>query len=110
MLEDKRNLPPPTRVKNRRLKISPGGIITLPVAARKSLRMKKGVGARVTVAVQDGAVSLALAGETGGYRVSPRGELELRGDARALLDTGAARHFWIELLDAQGEVKLYPWR
>jgi len=110
MREDKRNLPPPTKVQNGRLKISPGGIVTLPVAARKSLRMTKGVGARVTVAVDGDAVSLALGGKTGGFRVSPRGQLELRGDARSLLDGGSARHYWVELLDAQGEVKLHPWR
>jgi hypothetical protein len=109
MKEDKRSLPPPTVVQNRRLKISPGGMITLPVAARRSLRMTKGVGARVTVAIGDGAVLLALAGKTGGFRVSPRGQLELTGDARTLLDSGEARHYRIELLDAQGQVKLYPW-
>lgn len=110
MREDKSKLPPPTKVRNRRLKISPGGIVTLPVAARKSLRMTKGAGARVTVAVDNGAVSVAAAGGTGGVRVSPQGQLELRGDARALLDSGTARHYWVELLDAQGQVKLYPWR
>jgi hypothetical protein len=110
MPEDKRKLPPPTEVKNRRLKISPGGIITLPVAARKSLRMIKGVGTRVTVAIDDGVVSLALYGSNGGFRVSPRGQLELRGDARALLETGVSRHYWIELRDAEEQVKLHPWR
>ena len=35
----KNDAPKPTAVKNRRLKMSPGGIITLPVAARKSLNM-----------------------------------------------------------------------
>ena len=110
MRDNKRNLPPPTKVQNRRLKISPGGIITLPVAARKSLRMLKGTGARVTVAIEDGSVSLAPAGTTGGFRVSADGQLELRGDARALLDTGIMRHYWIELLDARGQVKLHPCR
>lgn len=110
MPEDKRKLPPPTEVRNRRLKISPGGMITLPVAARKSLRMVKGVGARVTVAVDDKAVSLALCGNNGGFRVSPHGQLELRGDARSLLDSGASRHYWIELRDTEGQVKLHPWR
>jgi len=110
MPENKRKLSPPTEVRNRRLKISPGGIITLPVAARKSLRMAKGVGARVTVAIDDGAVSLPLCGSNGGFRVSPRGQLELRGDARFLLDSGVARHYWIELRDTQGQVKLHPWR
>jgi hypothetical protein len=89
--------------------VSPGGIITLPVAARKALRMVKGEGARVTVAVDKGAVSLALAGKTGGFRVSPGGQLELRGDARAALDAGTKRHYWIELQDAKGQVRLHPY-
>jgi hypothetical protein len=105
----KRGLPPPTVVKNRRLKISPGGIITLPVAARKALRMLKGQGARVTVSVSDGVVTLS-SGETGGFRVSPGGQLELRSEARSVLDGGLERHYWIELEDARGEVRLRPYR
>jgi hypothetical protein len=31
-------------LKNHRLKMSPGGIITLPVSARKTLKMEKGKG------------------------------------------------------------------
>lgn len=98
----------PTAVKNRRLKMSLGGIVTLPVAARKSLRMLKGQGVRVTVAVDDGIVTLALAGETGGFRVSAGGQLELREEARAVLQRGAGRHYWVELLDNHGQVKLHP--
>src|SRR2546423_7651401 len=98
----------PTAVKNRRLKMSPGGIVTLPVAARKSLRMSKGQGARVTVAVVDGVVTLALTGETGGFRVSANGQLELRVEARDVLQRGVGRHYWIELLDDHGQVKLHP--
>ena len=110
MSEEKQKLLRPTEVKNRRLKMSPGGIITLPVAARKSLRMNKGLGARVTVAIDGGTVSLVLTGSNGGFRVSPHGQLELRGDARALLDSGSSRHYWIELRDDEGQVKLHPWR
>jgi|GEM_PF-2736532 len=100
----------PTIVKNRRLKMSPGGIVTLPVAARKSLRMSRGRGARVTVAVVDGAVALALAGETGGFRVSAAGQLELREEARGVLQRGVGRHYWIELFDDNGQVKLHPFQ
>lgn len=100
----------PTEVKNRRLKMSPGGIVTLPVAARKSLRMEKGQGARVTVAVEDGVVLLAPAGEKGGFRVSAGGQLELRQEARAALERGTAKHYWIELLDDKGEVRLHPFQ
>lgn len=98
----------PTAVKNRRLKMSPAGIITLPVAARKSLRMLKDQGARVTVAIEDGVVTLAIAGETGGFRVSAGGQLELREEARNVLQRGVGRHYWVELLDKKGQVKLHP--
>ena len=80
----------------------------MPVAARKSLRMSKGQGARVTVAVDDGIVTLALAGETGGFRVSAGGQLELREEARAVLQRGVGRHYWVQLLDHRGQVKLHP--
>jgi bifunctional DNA-binding transcriptional regulator/antitoxin component of YhaV-PrlF toxin-antitoxin module len=106
----KRNLPPPTQVKNRRLKVSPGGIVTLPVAARKALGLAKGQGARVTVAVSDGIVSLTTTGDNGGFRVSPGGQLELRAEARAALDRGTKRHYWIELLDKKSSVRLHPYQ
>lgn len=95
-------------IKNRRLKMSPGGIITLPVSARKALHMEKGEGGHVTVAVAKGSVILAPAAKTGGFRVSPKGQLELRGDARAILATGIGRHYWMELNDAASSVKLNP--
>lgn len=100
----------PTVVKNRRLKMSPGGIVTLPVAARKALRMSKGEGARVTVAVEGSAVALARAGEKGGFRVSAGGQLELRQEARVVLEHGTGRHYWVELLDDRGSVKLHPFK
>lgn len=98
----------PMIVKNRRLKMSPGGIVSLPVSARKALQMEKGQGRRVTVAVENGAVVLAPASRTGGLRVSPKGQLELQGDARAILATGANHHYWVELDDGTSTVKLNP--
>lgn len=100
----------PKVVKNRRLKMSPGGLVTLPVAARKSLRMSKGEGSRVTVAVENDAVTLSAAGETGGFRVSPGGQLALREEARGVLERGTGCHYWIELLDDQGQVRLHPFQ
>jgi hypothetical protein len=100
----------PTEVMNRRLKMSPGGIITLPVAARKSLGMAKAEGARVTVAVNEQSVTLALAGDKGGFRVSAAGQLELGGEAKAVLESGVQRHYWIKLDDAQKQVTLLPYR
>jgi hypothetical protein len=98
----------PAVVKNRSLKMSPGGIVSLPVAARKSLGMKKGQGARVTVAVDDGVVTLSYLGDVGGFRVSANGQLELRSEARDALQTGTGRHYWIELFDDDKKVKLHP--
>ena len=72
----------PLLVKNSRLKMSPGGIVTLPVSARKALKMTKNAGCQVTIAVENNSVVLASANKTGGFRVSPQVQLELRGDAR----------------------------
>ncbi|MCW8091147.1 hypothetical protein [Alteromonas sp. ASW11-130] len=99
----------PTSVKNKRLKISPAGMITLPVAARKSLRMEKGKGSQVSVAVKDRAVELAQTNASGGFRVSPKGQLELLGDAKEVLQSGEAQHFWVELNDERGNVVLHPY-
>ena len=106
----KRDLPRPTEVKNRRLKVSPGGIVTLPVAARKALQMVKGEGVRVTVAVERDVVTIVRSGTNGGFRVSPGGQLELRAEARAALDSGLKRHYWIELEDEKRQVRLHPYR
>jgi bifunctional DNA-binding transcriptional regulator/antitoxin component of YhaV-PrlF toxin-antitoxin module len=97
------------QVKNRRSKISPGGVITLPVSARKTLGMERGGGSSVTVAVADQGVVLQPAGADGGFRVSAKGQLELRGDARKLLESGAARHFYLELDDDKHTVLLRPY-
>lgn len=100
----------PTSVRNKRLKISPAGLISLPVAARKSLKMSKGEGSKVSVAVSGDAVYLKRTNETGGFRVSPKGLLALLGDAKKLLESGKARHYWIELNDREACVLLHPER
>ncbi|WP_211468067.1 hypothetical protein [Collimonas silvisoli] len=100
----------PLTIKNRRTKISSGGVITLPVSARKTLQMSLGVGTRVTVAIEDGAVAIKPAGGSGGYRVSPKGLIELRGDAREILESGVARHYWLELHDNKNLVLLHPYK
>ena len=100
----------PMIVKNRRLKMSPGGIITLHVSARKALKMEKGQGCRVTVAVENNAVILAPTNKTGGFRVSPKGQLELRGEAQSTLTAGVGRHYWMECNDGTGVLKLNPFK
>ncbi|WP_428738255.1 hypothetical protein [Sulfurimonas sp.] len=90
----------PTMVKNRRLKMSPGGMITLPVSARKALQMEKGEGGRVTISIENGSIKMSPTEKTGGFRVSPKGQLQLRGDARDILATKSNnQHYWIELQD-----------
>lgn len=98
----------PRVIKNRSLKISPGGIVTLPVAARKTLAMSPGVGSRVSIAMEDGAIHLAPCSAQGGTRISPKGQLEFLGEPRELLLRGEARHFWLELRDASNIVVLRP--
>ena len=100
----------PLAIRNRRTKVSPGGVITLPVSARKTLKMSPGAGTRVTVAIEGDAVAIKPAGGTGGNRVSPKGMMELRGDAREILEKGAARHFWLELHDDKTLVLLHPYK
>jgi bifunctional DNA-binding transcriptional regulator/antitoxin component of YhaV-PrlF toxin-antitoxin module len=94
-------------VKNKRLKMSPGGIVSLPVSARKTLGMEKRQEARVTVAVNDGAVLLAPA-SAGGFRVSAGGQLHLAQQARETLEKGTGRHYWLELNDSAHTVAMHP--
>lgn len=98
----------PTLVKNKSLKISASGIISLPVAARKSLKMSVGKGCKVTVALYDNTVQLKKTSNDGGVRVSPKGQLELIGDAKKLLESGTDSHYWIELCDKDARISLHP--
>lgn len=96
-------------IKNTRSKVSPGGVITLPVSARKALGMKPKVGSRVTVAIKGNTVMLAPATADGGFRVSPSGQMEVRGDALKILEGGKARHYYLEVDDETQTVALHPW-
>ena len=95
-------------VKNRRSKISPGGIVTLPVSARRALGFEVGKGARVTAAVEESAVVLRRSAEVAGIRVSPGGQAELVGEPRRLLGSGIGRHYWLEIDDEKQQVALHP--
>jgi bifunctional DNA-binding transcriptional regulator/antitoxin component of YhaV-PrlF toxin-antitoxin module len=94
--------------RNKSLKISPGGIVTLPVSARRTLGMAPKAGSRVTVAVDAGRVILKPTSEQAGTRISPKGQMELVGVARDVLANGDKRHFWMELDDGTHEVALLP--
>jgi bifunctional DNA-binding transcriptional regulator/antitoxin component of YhaV-PrlF toxin-antitoxin module len=101
-----------TEVKNKRLKISPGGLITLPVSARKALGMVKGQGARVAASVDGGEVlvSRKLPTEEEGWRISAGGALQLAGSARDVLTHSPTRHYWLKLSDDKQQVRLIPYR
>lgn len=96
-------------VKNRSLKVSPGGVLTLPLAARKTLAMQPSTGCRVTVAMTALGVELRPACDKSGVRVSPKGQMELTGEPRALLASAMARHYWLELDDENQTVVLRPY-
>ena len=53
-------------VRNRSLKMSPGGVITLPVSARKTLGMTRQHGVRVTIAVKERSLLLRPASDQAG--------------------------------------------
>jgi len=99
----------PRIVKNRRDKMSPGGIITLTVAGRKTLGMKPGEPASVAVSVRDSSVILQPAGEKGGFPMSANGQFQFKSDAKAVLEKGEGRHYWLELHDAEQTVVMHPY-
>ncbi|MEP9387671.1 hypothetical protein [Mesorhizobium sp. KR9-304] len=96
-------------IKNRSSKISPGGVLTLPLSARKTLRMEPGKGLRVTVSLQKDGVALRPAPGKSGARVSPKGQMEVLGEPRAVLEKAAQRHYWLELDDESQTVLLRPY-
>jgi bifunctional DNA-binding transcriptional regulator/antitoxin component of YhaV-PrlF toxin-antitoxin module len=97
-------------VKNKRLKVSPRGLVTLPVAARKALGMIRGEGTRVGVSIKDGAVVVTsrLSEKEKTWRVSKCGNFLLGGKPRDLLSAGVGRHYWLKLSDKAREVILVP--
>ncbi|MGD2088236.1 MAG: hypothetical protein PVH61_18810 [Candidatus Aminicenantes bacterium] len=99
-------------VKNKRLKMSPGGIITLPVAARKALAMQRGVGVRVGVSVERDEIVLTTqpARQAKTWRVSPTGMMQLGGEAKSLLSSTPTRHYWLKLDDQKQQVRLIPFK
>lgn len=97
-------------VKNKRLKMSPGGIITLPVSARKALGMRKGERAKVAIAVDDKSVILSgkPVKDAKTWPMSEKGQMHLKGDAKAFLTKSKKRHYWLELDDKKHIARLMP--
>jgi bifunctional DNA-binding transcriptional regulator/antitoxin component of YhaV-PrlF toxin-antitoxin module len=96
-------------VSNKRLKMSPGGVIDIPVAGRKALGMEKGVGAKVSVTVDDGGVVIKPAqDEDNAWRISPKGVMVLRERAYETLEAAPGRHYELDVDDDAGQVWLAP--
>lgn len=98
------------KVKNKRLKMSPGGMITLSVAARKALAMRQGMGTRVGLRIQRGEIVLTTRPPTEAktWRISSGGMMVLRGKAKALLANALRRHYWLKLNDEKQQVRIVP--
>jgi hypothetical protein len=91
-------------IKNKRLKMSPGGVVSLPVAARKALGMKRGVSANVGIKSGQEGVTLIGKPDHGceSIRISKRGQVvALTGEAQSYLGRAMKRHYWIQLDDDQ---------
>jgi hypothetical protein len=99
-------------VKNKSLKMSPGGLITLPVAARKALAMRIGKGSVVSFHVESQSIVVSAAPTKGAIetRISRHGNMELSGDAKKLLEGSIKRHYWFEASDPEQRVVLHPFR
>lgn len=95
-------------VKNRRLKMSPGGMVSLPVSARRALGMTPNQGAIIGIRAKDDGVLLmgSPTNVTERVSVSKRGQALLTGDARAYLSKALKRHYWLQLDDAQRTASL----
>src|SRR3569832_1442895 len=98
-------------IKNKRLKMSPGGVITLTVAARKALGMRVNEPEKVSVNVSDNTIVISknkIAAENR-YRISKKGQMVLGGEAKELLLKSKARHYWLALDDAKQQARLLPY-
>ena len=97
-------------VKNKRLKMSPGGIVTLPVSARRALGMEKDKPGKARIYSDGKCVILTSTPKNGEtyYKISSKGNASLRGESKELLLNSKSRHFWLKVDDAKNEVKLMP--
>jgi hypothetical protein len=95
-------------IKDDSLKISPGGVVSLPREARDALGMKSGTGMIVGVSTEKEAIVLTGDPRQGSYqiRVSKGGQAVLLGDAHDRLSKAPGRHFRLELDAPRKTVKL----
>jgi len=98
-------------VKNKRLKMSPAGVISLPVAARKALGMTPGASAVVGITAKSDGIALvgSPTKEAATLRISKRGQAVLPEAGRACLNKAQKRHYWVELKDAERIAVLRPY-
>ena|SRR5690606_25355186 len=97
-------------IKNKSLKMSPGGLISLSVAARKGLGMIKDRPARIGISSDEKTILLKGDVENkDAFRVSSKGLTVLRGKEKELLSKADKRHYWMEVNDDRKEVRLYPY-
>ena len=97
-------------VKNKRLKMSPNGLITLPVSARRALGIERGENGRYRISSDGKSITLTSKPKTGEtfYKVSSKGMVTLKGQPKELLLNSKGRHYWIKVDDSKKEVKLMP--
>lgn len=90
--------------------MSPGGIITLSTAARKSLGMRVNEPAKLSVQVDKEFITISAENpkQSDSLRVSKKGQMELPDAAKEFLSKSKERHYWMELFDERHEVRLYP--
>ncbi|MBK6699593.1 MAG: hypothetical protein IPG55_06765 [Saprospiraceae bacterium] len=98
-------------IKNKRLKMSPGGVVTLNVATRKALGMKVNEPANVSVTVDDNCIVINgnLEADKKTWRVSKSGQLVINAEAKELLSKNEHRHYWVMLDDNKREARLMPY-
>src|SRR4051812_32028556 len=95
-------------IKNKRMKMSPAGVITLTVAARKSLGMKVNENDKVNVEVDSKCIVISRNKDASKNtsRISKAGQMVLEDKAKNFLEKSEKRHYWVTLDDEKKQVKL----
>jgi hypothetical protein len=97
---------PATKMDGR--KISPGGVVTLPFAARLALGFVKGKAAHLDVVVDRDGVRITPSAGPGpdAVRSSPRGLLQLPPEAHRALTANGKRRYRMAIDEKHHEVRL----